>query len=139
MVFALLRYDTDEEGHILTETLLDVIHRVVCIFHHVVKEGCDNRVCSQHQFLCHNGCYCYRMDDIRLARLTLLTSMGFIRQFKSCTNPCHILCGHPLLHHGEYSGCHLHHFLVVILHHNRTSLIVTHLFPFSYMIRDKSK
>ena len=64
---ALLGYDADQEGHVITETLTDVVDGVVGVFHHIVQESGNDRISTQLQLNGDDGSHGDGMDDIRFA------------------------------------------------------------------------
>ena len=62
-----LGYDADQEGHVITETLTDVVDGVVGVFHHIVQESGNDRISTQLQLNGDDGSHGDGMDDIRFA------------------------------------------------------------------------
>ena len=92
VLFFLLGHYSHQKSDIITETLLYIIYRKVCIFHNVVQESSNNGVGTQHQFLCHDVGNSDRVEDIGFARLTFLVCMCRFSQFKGSANTLHVLC-----------------------------------------------
>ena len=119
MLLFLLGHDANQESDIIAKTLLNIVNRIVGIFHYIVEEGCNDGVGTKHQLLCHNIGNCDGVENIGFARLALLSGMGNLGQFKGCANTLYILWRYSLLHHGENSFSLLLNHHVVVLHHNR--------------------
>ena len=119
MLLLLLGHDTNQESNVIAKSLLNVVNRIVGIFHYIVKEGCNYGVGTQHQLLCYNVGNSDRMENIGFSRLALLVCMSRLGQFEGCVNTLYILLGHSLLHHAENSLSLLLNHHVVVLHHNR--------------------
>ena len=65
----------DHRCNLLAEDMLHILHRVVGILHHVVKEGCNHRFYAQTYLVNNNLCHCNRMQEVRLARTASYTLM----------------------------------------------------------------
>ena len=100
LVLLLLGDHSHKKGYLVTEAFLDVLDGIRCILDHVVKEGRDHRIHSKLKFFRNDAGYIDRMDDVRLARLASLGTVGFSCEFKCITQPLQVtlvtFAAHPL-------------------------------------------
>ena len=105
IVFLALGDYIHQEGHIISETRPDILQREAGILHHIVKEGRNNGVGIQFQFL---GGYIgdsYGMNYIGLAGIAFLTLMRDNCQRIGVLDAEQVLFRDPLRHHIEYMLC----------------------------------
>ena len=101
LLLFLLCHHTYEEGHVLPETLADVLNGVLGIFHHVMQECRHHGIGTKFQFLSYNTCHGNRMNDIRLTRLAFLLLVCLGSQFVCVADKLHLLVIHSLSQHLE--------------------------------------
>ena len=55
-------------GYFGAKDICDVFYRIVCVFYHIMQQGCTDAGRAQSHFFASDLCHCDRVHDIWLAR-----------------------------------------------------------------------